>query len=197
MFEAAAAHPTTVGAERAAAPVSVAVDQVRLRAVVSAHHGFVWRSLRRLGVREADVDDAAQKVFMTLSRKLVDVSVGGEKAFLFAIATRIAANERRSAMRKREAPIEDMGVDGPADDSMHRELERRDARAMLDMALDSLTPELREVFVLFELEELTGAEVAEVVGIPSGTVASRLRRAREEVTLVLKRLQSSSGEGAP
>ncbi len=196
MFD-AATHPTPIGAERPTESIPVAVDQARLRVVVTAHHGFVWRSLRRLGVREADVDDAAQKVFMTLSRKLADVSAGGEKAFLFAIATRIAANERRSAMRKREAPIEDMGVDGPADDSMHRELARRDARAMLDLALDSLTPELREVFVLFELEELTGAEVAEVIGIPNGTVASRLRRAREEITLVLKRLQSSSGEGTP
>ena len=86
----------------------------------------------------------------------------------------------------------DRGPDG------EREAEQRRRRRWLDHLLDRLAPELREVFVLVELAEMTMAESAVVLRIPEGTVASRLRRAREafraEVTAFRERLQEEEEE---
>src|SRR5262249_37551686 len=79
------------------------VDQRRLRALIDEHHDFLWRSLRRLGLAEAHVDDAAQHVWLVISRKLSEIRVGGERAYLFGVAMRVASNARRVASR-REVP---------------------------------------------------------------------------------------------
>src|SRR5438105_10514602 len=77
-------------------------DQARLRALVSDHVDFIWRSLRRLGVLEADLGDAAQQVFLVTARKLDLVRHGSERAFLFQTAVRVASDSRRTRRRRRE-----------------------------------------------------------------------------------------------
>ena len=72
-------------------------------------------------------------------------------------------------------------------------LERRQARALLDQLLDEMPEDLRVVFVLFELEELSTPQIAELCALPIGTVASRLRRAREEFHAIAKRLRARGG----
>jgi RNA polymerase sigma-70 factor (ECF subfamily) len=118
-----------------------------LRELVDGHYDFVWRSLRRLGVADGDIDDAAQQVFCTAARKLAAIRSGSARAFLFQTAP---------------------------DDV----LDLRRARKRLDAILDEMSLELRAVFVLFELDEATMAEISILLGLPAGTVASRLRRAR-------------------
>jgi RNA polymerase sigma-70 factor (ECF subfamily) len=152
----------------------------RLRAIVDAEYDFVWRSLRRLGVADRDVDDALQQVMLTLSRKLPLVRPGCERSFLFQTALRVAADRRRSEKRRREVVtdvVEDRADETP---SVEMLMDLHRARSKLDEILDSMTLDLRAVFALFELDQMTLTEIAELLGVPRGTVASRLRRARED-----------------
>jgi RNA polymerase sigma-70 factor (ECF subfamily) len=68
---------------------------------------------------------------------------------------------------------------------------------VLQEVLDQMPLELRAVFVLYEIEELTMAEIAEAVGIPPGTAASRLRRARESFHAIVRRLRAAQRRGTP
>ena len=162
----------------------------RLRAILDEHFDFTWRSLRRLGVPPAEVDDCAQQVFWVAARKLDDIQVGSERAYLFSTAMRVASDARRSRARRREVTDDDAGeVSDPAPDP-EQIADRRRARAMLDEVLDALPMELRAPFVLFELEEVPTAEISAMLDLPAGTVASRLRRAREEFQKIVARLQA-------
>ena len=172
----------------------------RFRALVDAHYEFVWRSLRRLGIFEANVDDATQQVFLILSRKLVDLVVGCERAFLFRTAMGVAANERRAQRLRRREASDSPAIDGSAGPAASPEelLRWKRARLALDEALDAMAPEQRSVFVLAELEGFTAPEIADAVGAPLGTVASRLRRAREEFHEAVARLRALQDfRGAP
>lgn len=170
-------------------PAAARAEGARLRALVDGQYDFIWRSLRRLGVPDIDADDCAQQVFLVVSRKLDDIVVGCERPFLFSTALRVASDARRSRSRRREVFEE---VDEPRDSAPDPEqiAEQKRARALLDEVLDSLPMDLRAVFVLFELEELSSAEIAEVLALPIGTVASRLRRAREEFQRIITRMKA-------
>jgi RNA polymerase sigma-70 factor, ECF subfamily len=170
-------------------PAAARAADARLRQLVEGQYDFIWRSLRRLGVPEVDADDCAQQVFLVASRKLDDIVVGCERPFLFSTALRVASDARRTRSRRREV-FED--VDEPRDTAPNPEqiAEQKRARALLDEVLDSLPMDLRAVFVLFELEELPSAEIAEVLALPIGTVASRLRRAREEFQRIIARMKA-------
>jgi RNA polymerase sigma-70 factor, ECF subfamily len=153
---------------------------VRLAGLVRDHYAFVWRLLRRLGLREGDADDAAQQVFLTASRRLHEVEPARERAFLYGVAVNVGARARRSLGRRREEPLETASERVAPEPNAEQLLERRQARALLDQLLDEMPEDLRVVFVLFELEELSTPQIAELCGIPIGTAASRLRRARED-----------------
>jgi RNA polymerase sigma-70 factor (ECF subfamily) len=161
------------------APPHTSVVSSRLRAAVDAHYDVLWRFLRRLGVVEHDVEDAAQQVLVVFAQREMTVTPGRERSFLLGTALRVASDVRRKATRTRE--VVGVDVDEPADPAPNAEaqLEERQRRRWLDEVLDALTDEQRAVFVLVELEEQTMAETAAVLGVPPGTVASRLRRARE------------------
>lgn len=174
-------------------------DDARLTSLVEASFDFVWRTLRRVGIPESDADDAAQEVFLVAARRLGDIEVGRERAFLVGTALRVASTRRRSARRRPEAPDERVGeARDPAPDP-ETLASRSEARRTLDTVLDEMSEELRVVFVLFELEELPAPEIATLVGIPTGTVASRLRRARECFHAAVRRLRArdAAGGGSP
>ncbi|MBX3210960.1 MAG: sigma-70 family RNA polymerase sigma factor [Labilithrix sp.] len=168
-----------------------AVDTARLRRIVTEDYGFLWRSLRRLGVPEADADDGVQRVLGVLARRLHEVAVGVERAFLFQTALRVASEMRRSQRRSRLA-LPDGDLHEPPDEAPGPDavLEQRQARRLLDEAITALDIDLAAVFVLFELEEMTTSRIAELLEIPPGTVSTRLRRAREEFKKVASRLRA-------
>lgn len=163
----------------------------RLAALAREHFNFIWRSLRRLGVPAPAVDDAAQQVFEVAARRLSDLERGRERAFLFKTALLVATEARRKAARARSelASSELELLPDPAP-SPEESAASRENRLLLDLALAALELDERTVFVLYEIEELTLTEIAELVSIPRGTAASRLRRAREAFHCEVKRLRA-------
>jgi RNA polymerase sigma-70 factor, ECF subfamily len=159
----------------------------RLHSMVSDHFDAVWRGLRRLGVPAAHVDDAAQQVFLVASRRLDTIKSGYERRYLLGIALRIASEARRALRRRNEVPIDETIGLSASEGSRQPDqaLDDKRMRALLSSILDGMPDELREAFVLFELEQFTGPEVAEMLGVPLGTVSSRVRRAREAVRRAL------------
>jgi RNA polymerase sigma-70 factor, ECF subfamily len=164
-------------------------SEQRLRDLVEKYHGAIWNFVRRLGVAEADVDDAVQRVFLVLSDRLSSIVPDSERSFLFGTALRVAADARRAARRRREDAVDaldDRPIDLPAPDEL---ADQKRARALVDRVLDQMPLDLRAVLVLFEVEELSTAEIADLLELPMGTVGSRLRRAREDFQARVKRLQ--------
>jgi len=163
----------------------------RLTSLMQAHFDFVWRSLRRLGLSPADADDASQEVFLVASRKLDSIAAGSERSFLFGSALKVASTRRRSLKRRPElaqAEVEERDEQSAPGPERLTELSR--ARQLLQAVLDDMPLELKAPFVLFELEELSVPQIAELLGLPVGTVSSRLRNARLEFQAAVRRLQA-------
>ena len=164
----------------------VTSDSSRLVATLfEAHADDVWRVLRRFGLAPADADDGLQQVFLVAARRCGDIEPGRERAFLCAVASRVASRLRQ---RRRTELSELMDLEEPEGDSRPDvELERRRLCATLDRLLARLEPSLREVVVLTFCAGLARPEVARVLGVPEGTVASRLRRAHHLLGVSLHR----------
>jgi RNA polymerase sigma-70 factor (ECF subfamily) len=149
--------------------------------VFGGYGGYVLGLLRRLGVADADVEDVAQEVFLTVHAKLPEFEGRSQvKTWVCGICLRKAAEYRRKAYRRRELPsdLEPIGVEiSGADDSL---LRKQRAKLLL-AALARLPDKQREVFVLYELEELPILEIARMLGCPRFTVYTRLRTARAAV----------------
>lgn len=171
-------RPLTMGTQTPAATLAQ-VDEARLGRIVSEHFDVLWRFLRRLGIAEGELDDAVQEVILVLARRLDQVESGSERAFVLSTAFRVASGFRRQVRRRREvdeAPIFELSSTAPDPEAC---AEKHRLRILLTRVLSELPLELRAVFVLYELEEQTMAEIAQLLELRPGTVASRLRRARE------------------
>ena len=156
-------------------------DAKRVRAALDTHYDAIWRYVRRLGVASADADDAAQKVFLVFAQRIASIDTAAERAFLFATAMRVASDARRKRVRSREelthdGEVFDVEDHGP---SVEDQIDARRMRRMLDDVLDTLPDEYRAVLVLVDIDGETMADASQLLGIPPGTVASRLRRSRE------------------
>jgi RNA polymerase sigma-70 factor, ECF subfamily len=148
--------------------------------VFRTYGGYVWRVLKNLGVREADVEDVAQEVFVVIHRKLPEFEGRSSlKTWIYAICIRTASDYRRRAHVRREAigDVPDERISAP----QLQELERRRVKVILDRALDALDDDKRAVFVLFEVEKLSMHEVAAAVDCPLQTAYSRLYAARKQI----------------
>lgn len=156
-------------------------NDARIRELVEKHLDFAWRYLRRLGHCPADCDEVLQESFLVVARRLDCIREGAERSYLLQVALNIASTRRRSFSREL-LRIDQSAIaynQEPAPDP-EQAIEVRQARQELDAILGVMALELRQVFVLYEIEELTTREIAAMLGLKEGTVASRLRRARSE-----------------
>jgi RNA polymerase sigma-70 factor (ECF subfamily) len=163
---------------------ALALDFAR---VYQEHVRFVWRTLRRLGVKDEDCDDAVQDVFLIVHRKLPEFRPEAPiKHWLFRLTSGIAKDHRRASRRKdpRQHGLIPVASDGEVADVRHQgpseAAERTAAARLIRDLLQELDDEKREVFILADLEQMTAPEIAELLAIPLNTVYSRLRRARGE-----------------
>jgi RNA polymerase sigma-70 factor, ECF subfamily len=157
------------------------------------HFKFVWRNLRRLGVPEALVEDAAQDTFVVVLRRITDLRPDASaRGWLFAIALRVARDYRRTAQRK---PVVSLDVERHAscDRSPFESAAQAQAGRVLERFLDTLDEARRVVFVLADLEDMTAPEIADSLGVPVNTVYSRLRSARERFVEFLEAEGSARG----
>ena len=158
-----------------------------------AHAPFVARFVAKLGIAHGDIEDVVQEVFLTVHR-MGGFEPGRASAttWLAEIAVRIASTRRRSAGRNRLVTDEDVLRAAVSQGrSPHEMAELRAELEQVARALDSLDLDQRAVFILFELEELTVVEIAAILGIPSGTASSRLRRGREMFQQAVARVKAA------
>ena len=173
----------------AAAPVAAALD---VATVHERHVDFVWKTLQRLGVRPSDLEDAMQDVFVVVHRRLD--SFNGSSlltTWLFGICLRVAVAHRRRGHVRREQTGAELEISLEADseagpEALAMALQRR---RQLELVLDSLEPQRRAVFTMFELEDMSAPAIARTLGVPLGTVYSRLSAARADFKKAFERLR--------
>ncbi|WP_437577156.1 RNA polymerase sigma factor [Sorangium sp. So ce887] len=160
-------------------------------AVHAEHAGFVWATLQRFGIHPPDREDAFQDVFIVVQRRLPAFDWACPvTTWLFAICRRVAASHRRRAHPRHEHVSEE--VYGVADPAAGPEeiTSGNQARQQLDRILQAMDLDRRAVFVMFEIEEMPCSEIANLIGIPVGTVYSRLHAARKEFAVLLTRTEA-------
>ena len=164
-----------------AKPRRQARKRSRSRCVFAQYAPAVWRMVRSLGVHESDLEDVCQEVFIVVHRRLPGFEGRSAlRTWIYGIALRVVADYRKKAHRKRERlyaePPELVDHGSP-----ERHAVATEAFARLDRVLAQLSEERRQVFVLYEIEQLPMSEIAELVGCPLKTAYSRLEAAREIV----------------
>jgi RNA polymerase sigma-70 factor (ECF subfamily) len=159
----------------AAAP---AADAAAFAAAFREHAPHIWRVVRGLGVREADIEDVCQDVFVVVHRKLSTFEGRSSlRTWIHGIALRVVSDYRKKAHRTHERLLGDAPV-GSVHAVQEESAAQRQAWQMLDRLLDQLSEERRQVFVLYELEQLPMREVAAILDCPLQTAYSRLEAAR-------------------
>ena len=175
-----AAQKLPLGAPEAARGVARGFDDL-----YEKYFDFVWRSLRRLGVPPAQVEDAAQDSFVVVHRRIADLRPdASEKAWRFGIAMRVARDYRRT-LRRKGATSFDADTATSSEMSPFDRTAKAQATKALERFLASLEDDKRAVFVMAELEGMTAPEISEASGTNLNTVYSRLRGARERFVAFL------------
>lgn len=167
-----------------AAPAEV--DRARLERLFNTHQATIWRALRRRGLAADAAADAMQETFLLAAERLGDIRPESERYFLIASALRVAHTLGRKVLR--------WELDDDMDQRLSSNRDLSETRAdmqLCDLVLSKVDPDLVEVFVLYELEGLTSPEIAELLRIPLGSVASRLRRAREQFRSAAERVEKN------
>lgn len=154
---------------------------------------YVCQSLRRLGVRPDDVDDLAQDVFLSVYRALDQYDPARPiRPWLFAFVYRKASNYRRHPRRRFETQTAEIDRAGSGA-TPEQAASQAELVGHLERALELLSDEQRAVFVMCELDGFSGAEIAEIVGIPVNTAHSRIRLARQTLALAFRELRNEGG----
>lgn len=172
---------------RSGPPPKSGLDE-RLSAVYSEHYDFVWRNVRRLGIGDDLVDDVVHEVFLVVGHRLDSFEGRSSiRTWLFAIMYRVVLHFKRSQCTYEKHLRAYSLVAAHSDCEPQR---RSDASRQLHQMLGKLSEGKRLVFILADLEGMTTQEVADGLGLPPGTVSTRLRAARLELAAMLDEDQS-------
>lgn len=169
--------------------------------LVRVHNRRVYGFCYRFTGREAEAQDLTQEVFLRVYRSLASFrTTEGSFATWLARLTRnlLIDHYRRTRNERVTDSIEEQlpGVElrsGDGNSAINRPdsaLAGREASELLQGALAKLSPELRETIILRDLQEMEYREIAGVLGIPEGTVKSRLNRGRAELGRLLKKYRA-------
>lgn len=181
------AFPPAVKRSPEAQPANV--EHERLQSWFRDYFDLLWRLARRLGVPHALVDDVVQEAFITADRRAADISTGSERRFLVNTTIKLSANcRRRQSTRERCLDPLELHTEPPPD--AEQLLADKQLRRALEQVLEELPGEQREVFALYEIEGFSVPEIADLLELPLGTVASRLGRGRNRFSKAVARLRA-------
>jgi RNA polymerase sigma-70 factor (ECF subfamily) len=170
--------------ERTVSPSQTSVED--LRRLYELHGARLRQAIARVAPT-LDADDLLHETFVIALQKLGELDrVHSPQAWLYGVALKLAATRRRTSKLRRFLGLEDVR-DVSGVDASSRTIDQRDAQRRVDAALQTLSDAKREVFVLFELQGLSGDEIAQACGIPVKTVWTRLFHARRDVTASIER----------
>jgi RNA polymerase sigma-70 factor, ECF subfamily len=167
-------------------------------ALYRAHVDFVWRSLRRLGVRDSALDDATQEVFLVVHRRFHEFRPGSSaKAWLFAISQRTASDQRRWVRRKGNLlPLHDELPASAADSPLQGAITREATDLVLEF-LDQLDEPRRVAFILSDLEQMTAPEIGAALNVNINTIYYRVASARKAFVAFLEQRSIRQMEDRP
>jgi RNA polymerase sigma-70 factor (ECF subfamily) len=169
----------------------VRASELRVEQVYEVHVDFVWRSARSLGVREMNIDDVVQEVFVVVQRRLQEFEGRSDiKTWLFGITRRVVRAHVRQLIRSRSQTETSAELADPNAACAESQLVTLEGARLLYALLDELEPDLREVFVLSELEEMSGPSIAEALDLELSNVYARVRRARLAFDAALRRYRA-------
>ena len=158
-------------------------DRDAMQQIYEHCSGRVYALMVRI-VGSQDADDLTQQVFLQMFRKLDQFSGGSKlETWLYRLATNEALQHLRRKKRQTAQPL----VAEPSASDPNRLMDAEKVQ-MLQVALSKIDPELRAILSLKEEQNLSYREIAESIGIPEGTVGSRLNRARKELGEELQKL---------
>jgi RNA polymerase sigma-70 factor (ECF subfamily) len=164
-----------------------------LGAIFDEHFQYVWATLRRLGVREADREDLVHEVFLKVHSRIADYDTSRPiRPWLFGFAYRVAADHHRLARHR----VEVLGVhaDAPAAAAPADEgVAASEERALLLDALQTIELDRRAVLVMHDVDEVPIPEIAHLLDVPLNTAYSRLRLARQQLAAAVTRLRIARG----
>lgn len=182
---------------KAAPAAATSGEAPTFEALYEQQFDFVWRNIRRLGVPDAQVDDAVQEVFLVVHRRLVELEARSSfKHWIFGIIVRVARDHRRLLRRKSphtrsaDASVDADSIADERADNPHDRMARSEGVRLLHKLLDEFDDEKRAVFVLAELEQMSAPEIAEALDVNVNTVYARLRAARREFEQAVLREQA-------
>jgi RNA polymerase sigma-70 factor (ECF subfamily) len=152
-------------------------EDAEFTSLVERQSRFVFRVAFAVLLNAADAEDAVQETFMKLWRKDGWRKMENERAFLARVAWRVAVDKRRAAV----LPCEPMEAgDAPSPEpGPESTLAEKSSEAMVHRMIDRLPEELRLPLVLSAFEELNSRQIGAILGIPEGTVRTRLQRSRQ------------------
>jgi len=150
---------------------------------------FVYRIAKRLGTPSAELEDVCQDVFIVAFRKLASFKQGRLTTWLYRITANIVSDRHQRRRVRRALQALFVRGDEPASPSRtpDREVESREAEMLVAQILERMAPKKREVFVLYEIEGLSGERIAELVGCKLETVWTRLHYARKDFERIARK----------
>ncbi len=165
-------------------------DTVRLtfRQLYDSYFAFVWRAVANRGVAAAAMDDVVQEVFVVVHRKLPEFEGRSTvRTWLSGIVRRVVSDhvKKRGNQLTGQEALDDHPL--RSDEDPAADLDRRAAVELVDRFLEKMSEVQREVFVLYELEQLTTREIAELTDTNENTVQTRLKAARKAFQRALER----------
>lgn len=180
-------------AELPETPSADALDTA-FEALYAAELAWVYRTLRRLGGRPADLEDLTHDVFVAAFRALDRFDTSRPvRPWLFGIAFRVVSDYRSRARFSRESTLGDVEPTGDGPPDPEAALVDAEARALVLRALDTLPLDQRAVFVASEIDDTSIADLAEHLGLSVNTLYSRLRLARARFAAAVKTLTGDGG----
>ena len=159
--------------------------------LINRYKAKMMRYARKFLSDTEDISDIIQEIFIKVYINIQSFDV--ERKFSSWLY-RIAHNELVNALKKRKKnilPLFDLDTFLPInlqDNSLENDIDNKDMKMVIDKCLDQLKPKYREPIILYYLEELTYKEIAEVMRIPISTVGIRIKRAKEKMKSIFKKL---------